>query len=600
MASSGVGMDVDVEDVWAPLVDARFNVDSIRATDSNVALKSSLQSLDTELATMQRALSTANQRRNKLTGACKIPAEILSEIFSLSQVGWAPFVRTKGQNSAIFNYGWIRITHVCSYWREVAIQTPSLWTANIDVYGVPIDFIPLVIQRSRDLPLEVTLGHNREDYEPAELERVVTTWFTADTAAVNGRIRTLSIQCLEEDLGTIATYLQAPMPKLVELVVDIENPDEPIVHRLPRTFCPEAQLIKLRLVDCLPHWDSPLFSATLTHLTLTCFGHPDTTFFPTHERLVGLLSSLGNLEYLDLYDVFPPPSSTNTTIRLPASVKHVYLEARRAFANCLSFVSTLSLPPSTCVEAKVLEIGSAIEHQEDPFALVETLTPMLNPTILALQNARADQAKPVELVVELYGIGFHAVQQTRAGWTTAIPAHANTLPRERADGSVFFSVLPDSEVDPAGEFCLCTRVLSLPLREIRAISFARHAITQMKRANVLRDLVRAQAVRRLGIVLSDSAPLLDVLSERLPDGSFRVFPLLEILHVHVGYLSSDVTLRESDCVQDTLALAAFVAARREYGAPLKEIVVEKALADWDVWEAVKYDVPVTPFDFPGK
>ena len=89
-----------------------------------------------------------------------------------------------------------------------------------------------------------------------------------------------------------------------------------------------------------------------------------------------------------------------------------------------------------------------------------------------------------------------------------------------------------------------------------------------------------------------------MLSKLLPDGAFEMFPLLEVLHVHVGPLNrKDKKLEQSACTVDSLALADLVSARKDGGAPIREIVVEQALAGWDVWDAIRSDVLVTLFDF---
>ncbi|KZV73610.1 hypothetical protein PENSPDRAFT_648759 [Peniophora sp. CONT] len=596
-------MNDAIEDVWSPLMEARFDVDGDRVAASSLDLDSRLSSLDDELLMMNRAIATAKKRRNMLTAAYRTPAEVLSIIFSLARTGWFPSAVESSNGALTYNYGWIYLTHVSSYWREVAVQTPSLWADPIYCLEIPFDYVPYILERSRSLPLRWMVGRVNQP-TPNNVEQWVSTWF--NSAAVSERIRSLDIEVDEVDFGTLAPYLQYPMINLVDLTVQMDSGDEVGVIRLPHTFCPGTEhLAKLYLLDFIPHWDSSLFCASLTHLSMRYTVDPDPEYIPTREQLFGLLSSLTSLQYLSIHNAFPhvpPPNAPNTVITLPSSLKHVDLETSQIHARCLRFMPSLSFAPSTCVDIKVKEIGGDLEMEDLPLELTEALLPMLDPAISALHSSRGRHAPPVEIIVEQYGLTFHTAELFRSSWTIKISFETEL------EGALSFSVRVGREVDPSGGCCLCRRLLSLPLHDIRAISFARHAVIEMNRVNVLPDLVRAQAVRRLGIDIKDSASLMNVLSERLPDGTFKVFPLLEILHVHLDYDyrrtrvsgSSNVQKelpQQSACISDALALADFVAARGDGGAPLREIVVEKALADWDIWDVVRSEVPVTLFDF---
>ena len=108
-------------DAWSAIMETRFDTSGVRAVDSSIdSVSSRLQFLDAELLLMGKALATANRRRNTLVAACRIPAEILSAIFVLAQISWLPSAENRGEDSAIYHYGWIHITHVCSYWRQVS------------------------------------------------------------------------------------------------------------------------------------------------------------------------------------------------------------------------------------------------------------------------------------------------------------------------------------------------------------------------------------------------------------------------------------------------------------------------------------------------
>ncbi|KZV73609.1 hypothetical protein PENSPDRAFT_282747 [Peniophora sp. CONT] len=114
--------DISIKDIWSSLVESHFDV-SHRGV-SSPETRTRLSSLDTELVSMNRAMIVAKQRRNMLTGACHVPPEVLSTVFALAQKGWYPLTRWRTDNPG-YDYGWINITHVCGYWREVSHSSSS-------------------------------------------------------------------------------------------------------------------------------------------------------------------------------------------------------------------------------------------------------------------------------------------------------------------------------------------------------------------------------------------------------------------------------------------------------------------------------------------
>ena len=110
--------EVNTRDIWTSLIESRFNVDHRGGPKDEARVR--LMTLDEELLSMRTAMAVAQQRRNMLVPACHIPYEILSLIFILSaQEDWYPSM--KPGPAIAYDYGWIFLTHVCSYWRDVSI-----------------------------------------------------------------------------------------------------------------------------------------------------------------------------------------------------------------------------------------------------------------------------------------------------------------------------------------------------------------------------------------------------------------------------------------------------------------------------------------------
>ena len=95
--------------------------------------------------------------------ATSLPPELLSRIFehhiAACKAVWddgAPYDRiapASCSDAAIGPYTWLRVTHVCAYWRAVALANPLLWSHVVLVRSVPC--VEAVLARSSQAPLTV-------------------------------------------------------------------------------------------------------------------------------------------------------------------------------------------------------------------------------------------------------------------------------------------------------------------------------------------------------------------------------------------------------------------------------------------------------------
>lgn len=81
-------------------------------------------------------------------------------------------------------------------------------------------------------------------------------------------------------------------------------------------------------------------------------------------------------------------------------------------------------------------------------------------------------------------------------------------------------------------------------------------------------------------------------------GPFSLFPSLSTLALHISdweaeNLTNELVV-EQRCVME-VALLESLYTRQEKGAPLKEVLVARAMAEWDVWDRVKELVHVEFF-----
>ncbi|TFK60751.1 hypothetical protein BDN72DRAFT_965539 [Pluteus cervinus] len=122
--------------------------------------------LDAKIRELEVALATLKRRRNTLSSIGKIPSDVLRQIFQ-SAIGHDGRIQLLGFNGREVDkeyrlqMAWIRaITHVCSMWRELALDSPSLWTRII--INSKHEIVLEMLKRSRSLPLTMSLMYVRD------------------------------------------------------------------------------------------------------------------------------------------------------------------------------------------------------------------------------------------------------------------------------------------------------------------------------------------------------------------------------------------------------------------------------------------------------
>jgi hypothetical protein len=81
-----------------------------------------ISTVDKGIAAARQVLRSLLTRRNTLMPISLLPPEILARVFHLLVLKEPPFSGRRKRN-----LGWIRATHVCRHWRQVALDDSSLW-----------------------------------------------------------------------------------------------------------------------------------------------------------------------------------------------------------------------------------------------------------------------------------------------------------------------------------------------------------------------------------------------------------------------------------------------------------------------------------------
>ncbi|KAA1474702.1 hypothetical protein DENSPDRAFT_841327 [Dentipellis sp. KUC8613] len=141
-----------------------------------------LRTFDEEIAGIERIRSLLRRHRNTLLPVHRLPTEILAYIFwytaeededkeySIQELPMVPAhtslpwskleaVRLPDVQSII------KITHVCSQWRSIALAHGNLWS-NLDLETISIHSIPEILARSQNHALSASI---REDKSQGSL-----------------------------------------------------------------------------------------------------------------------------------------------------------------------------------------------------------------------------------------------------------------------------------------------------------------------------------------------------------------------------------------------------------------------------------------------
>ena len=116
-------------DVFTQL-ESRFNSSHSRTVIHDPSARvSAISTVDKGIDTAMKLVRSLLTRRNALVPISLLPPEILARVFHLIVLEEPPI-------SGGRSLGWIRVTHVCRHWRQVALDDSSLWAR---IWGVQMN-----------------------------------------------------------------------------------------------------------------------------------------------------------------------------------------------------------------------------------------------------------------------------------------------------------------------------------------------------------------------------------------------------------------------------------------------------------------------------
>ncbi|KAJ8515602.1 hypothetical protein ONZ45_g7015 [Pleurotus djamor] len=234
----------------------------------------------------------------------KLPPELLAAIFSYV----TPRFEHTGPDCLL---RWIRTTHVCHYWRDVAINHADLWTTvSVGPSRTSIEslYFDLCFKRSGSLP--VALLCDVEDI--GWIEEMLTTLVSLDVT--RDKVKHLRIVGLESNIFSLFNLISRFALSTLDIsTYTLDGPDEDIwlPHPPDHQF---ADLTTLSTAGCAFDLNSVLYGPHLTTLELRDL--------PTFQRLntwqvLALIKRLPKITDLTLVDSLRSPG----TLSPPTPVK---------------------------------------------------------------------------------------------------------------------------------------------------------------------------------------------------------------------------------------------------------------------------------------
>ncbi|KAI0750593.1 hypothetical protein BC629DRAFT_1598851 [Irpex lacteus] len=290
---------------------------------------------------LQAALDMKH-RLNSLAPTCILPPELLAEVFIYLAHSSPPTDRNfsclglPAMRTATFPYAWLKVTHVCHHWREVALRAPQLWS-TIWITG-RTECLKEMISRSKQAPLAIKAdkvhGLRWEGLEIVmrELPRIVS---------FDARMPPRLAQ----------SGYTSDAPKLRELVLQTADLHDVLslgTLQLQDHFatCDLPSLERLELYSYQIPWRSKLLKTTLKHLTLHSlqahsYGLNDI------EEIMQILGTLPLLESLSLRSCLPTPPVNHPPTDIVELPNLRSLRLHATVTACRTFLQRVSIPSNT-------------------------------------------------------------------------------------------------------------------------------------------------------------------------------------------------------------------------------------------------------------
>ena len=289
-----------------------------------------------EIYALEAAIRALKRRHNSLSSISRLPVELLSRTFE--------FLACGEDNTAKSNPYCVGVSHVCSQWRQIALENPRLWR-RIQCSFQPRWAIEM-LKRSKMAPITV---EGRTSWGASTVDEAII-------AALEQLPRiehlTLTFRLGWPRLEEISSILSGAAPLLHTFQMASEDGTEAMLRETVFSGPGGApQLRRLSLDRCSVPWESE-FLRFLTHLTVVQLPIECQL---SVDDLVTNLGHMPQLESIHFSSVMIPPgdsglnASPSPSTHLPF-IARIHLEEN--LMSCLAFFTTFTYPNNAIVSIK--------------------------------------------------------------------------------------------------------------------------------------------------------------------------------------------------------------------------------------------------------
>jgi hypothetical protein len=335
-----------------------------------------IQSIDYDIEVLEQSILALKHRRNAVVPISRLPPEGLAIVFS--------FLSPPECDEEVYYQTLIRATHVCRYWRETALNYPTLWS-HIDLFKLRQAGIAEILVRARMVPLHLEVSTpylSKAQFDIFKRQLDVHIPHTRQIS-LSGRSQALLERCVSS----------APVLESL-LVSDSLYPSGFIIQNtLFNGTAPK--LTHLTLIGGAIRWNSPL----LKGLRVLLIMKPPKGARPTLEAWLDALNEMFQLEVLTLDSASPIK---------PSGGAHI-LEPRR----------TVTLP-------SLIRFGICASAEDCALALAHLALPVLTSLFVGVQSHNHG-GNDIGLLIPHVARNAHGPQDIRPLQTMALSGGDNLV-----------------------------------------------------------------------------------------------------------------------------------------------------------------------------
>ena len=457
-------------------VEFRFNHFQSVIHDQSARV-SAISAVDKEVGAAVQLLCSL---RNALAPISLLPPKVLSRVFHFLSLEERPY---SGQQKL----GWIRATHLCSFWRQVALGDSSLWAR---ISGIPtnLELISEMLVRARNAPLDIDI-----DLDGTPRPEALLLMFPPHLSHTR-RLRLYCLSKLHSDSFRGICRQEAPTLEYFQLGDPVTSP---ITFReLGGTTLFNGRAPKLRtfsLSQVFIPW-SLIPRGQLTQLEISLDDEVHISVAHLHGDLIQLIDLLANcpkLEVLVLGRCLPSQLSQSRRFRIIHLPRLSRLSLVGSSSRVANLFNMLEIPSSVTLRLRCISEDSSTRNdhllppavsahlQGLPCVEFKTFSVTLSymdhslhvTASTSLPTSRISQSRNDEFVLSFDGL------PELGRWTDLIGRVCKVLPISNLE---FLSISAPDAVDPVNWselFKRCTKVTTMQAIGCGASSLVRALAT---------------------------------------------------------------------------------------------------------------------------